>query len=397
LKPSTRATFESILSKHVPPAGDRLHCRTWHTRTSPSAYPASSNPLSPSTLRHVHRVFSLLLDLAVRSSRIHRNPAPGARLPRVQIAEKRFLSQQEVNALAQAAGDYRVAVLLLSYCGLRWGELAALKLSRVDLLRHRLSVAEAVSEVHGKLIWGTPKSHQARSVPIPGFLVDDLTVAMAGKAPDALIVVSTRRAVLPNLNFRRDVFDPAATAVGLDGLTPHELRHPSASLAVSAGANVKAVQRMLGHASAAMTLDVYSGLFDDNLDGVAEQLDASVRVYSNVYRHASPAADSRKRRSLTCAFCGAAYRNRTDDLFTRREVHTRKGPHWSASAASTKATQVSQHDQIDVMYAQDTPTPTQVRLRRHREHMRIAVAHDVDGAVALVGGCLTVRIVRGDR
>jgi hypothetical protein len=66
------------------------------------------------------------------------------------------------------------------------GELAALKVSRVDLPRHRLSVAEAVSEVRGKLIWGTPKSHQARSVPIPGFLVDDLTVAMAGKAPAAL-------------------------------------------------------------------------------------------------------------------------------------------------------------------------------------------------------------------
>ena len=54
----------------------------------------------------------------------------------------------------------------------------------------------------------------------------------------------------------------------------HELRHTAASLAVSAGANVKAVQRMLGHASAAMTLDVYSGLFGDDLDVVAERLDA---------------------------------------------------------------------------------------------------------------------------
>jgi len=72
----------------------------------------------------------------------------------------------------------------------------------------------------------------------------------------------------------------AANAAGLEGLTPHELRHTAASLAVSAGANVKAVQRMLGHASAAMTLDVYSGLFDDDLDGVAERLDAGARVYS---------------------------------------------------------------------------------------------------------------------
>jgi integrase len=74
------------------------------------------------------------------------------------------------------------------------------------------------------------------------------------------------------------VFDPAAEDAGMAGLTPHELRHTAASLAVSAGANVKAVQKMLGHASAAMTLDIYSGLFDDDLDGVAERIDVLAAV-----------------------------------------------------------------------------------------------------------------------
>ena len=90
---------------------------------------------------------------------------------------------------------------------------------------------------------------------------------------DALVFTTWHGKPLRNLNFRRDVFDRAADDAGLHGLTPHELRHTAASLAVSAGANVKAVQRMLGHASAAMTLDVYSGLFDADLDGVAERLD----------------------------------------------------------------------------------------------------------------------------
>lgn len=58
----------------------------------------------------------------------------------------------------------------------------------------------------------------------------------------------------------------------LERLTPHDLRHTAASLAISAGANVKAVQKMLGHASAAMTLDVYADLFDDDLDAVGEAL-----------------------------------------------------------------------------------------------------------------------------
>jgi len=84
-------------------------------------------------------------------------------------------------------------------------------------MRRRLSVVEAVSEVRGKLIWGTPKSHQIRSVPIPRFLVDDLAVVMAGKAPGDLVFTTRRGAVLRNLNFRRDVFDAAATAAGAGG------------------------------------------------------------------------------------------------------------------------------------------------------------------------------------
>ena len=59
---------------------------------------------------------------------------------------------------------------------------------------------------------------------------------------------------------------------GLAPLTPHNLRDTAASLAVASGANVKSVQRMLGHASAAMTLDVYSGLFDAELDDVADRM-----------------------------------------------------------------------------------------------------------------------------
>ena len=70
-------------------------------------------------------------------------------------------------------------------------------------------------------------------------------------------------------------FAKAVTASGIPHATPHDLRHTAASLAVSAGANVKAVQKMLGHASAAMTLDVYADLFSDDLEAVATALDAA--------------------------------------------------------------------------------------------------------------------------
>src|SRR4030095_4914320 len=97
----------------------------------------------------------------------------------------------------------------------------------------------------------------------------------------------------------------------LEPMTIHDLRHTAASLAVSAGANVKAVQRMLGHASAAMTLDVYSDLFDDDLDAVSDRLDQAVAAAGvqnvssvtavnekkpQVDRNSGPLAASRERR-----------------------------------------------------------------------------------------------------
>ena len=65
----------------------------------------------------------------------------------------------------------------------------------------------------------------------------------------------------------------ALADAGLPRMTVHDLRHTAASLAIASGANVKAVQRMLGHASAAMTLDVYADLFDDDVDTVSAALD----------------------------------------------------------------------------------------------------------------------------
>ena len=74
--------------------------------------------------------------------------------------------------------------------------------------------------------------------------------------------------------FRRRAVAPAFRRVCLDHLTLDDLRHTAASLAIAAGANVKDFQAMLGHASAAMTLDTYAGLFDDSLDDVADPMDA---------------------------------------------------------------------------------------------------------------------------
>lgn len=297
LKPTTRASYVSTLEVHVLPRwGSTPLNRVEHEDVAAWVSSMVAEGRSPSIVAKAHRVLSLMLALAVRGRRLTTNPADDVRLPRMRKPDKRFLTHEQVAQLASAAGsDWeadeglviagraqdRVLVLVMAYCGLRWGEASALRVGRVDLMRRRLEVAEAVSEVNGALTWGTPKGHKRRSVPVPKFVADALTEVMVGKGVDDLVFTTPRGAVLRRSNWRRDVFDRAASAVDLEGLTPHELRHTAASLGVQAGANVKAVQRMLGHASAAMTLDVYSGLFDDDLDGVADRLDEQGNVYGS--------------------------------------------------------------------------------------------------------------------
>jgi integrase len=96
--------------------------------------------------------------------------------------------------------------------------------------------------------------------------------------PDQLAFPGRNGSYVTNFEYRR-VFDPAAKDIGMEGLVPHELRHTCASLAIAAGANILAVQRLLGHDSATMTLDTYGHLFSDDLTQVAKSLDtAAVRA-----------------------------------------------------------------------------------------------------------------------
>ncbi len=166
-------------------------------------------------------------------------------------------------------------------------------------LRRRLTIQRAVTEVNGgRLDWNSPKNHERRTVPIPRFLAAELSIHLAGRPPEDLVFTAANGGVLRNRNARRDWFNAAAQAIGQPGLTPHELRHTAASLAVSAGANVKAVQRMLGHASAAMTLDRYADLFDDDLDAVADRPDAvhsrATRSSGKVIELAASTAETRR-------------------------------------------------------------------------------------------------------
>src|ERR1035437_5440976 len=194
--------------------------------------------LRPGTVRQTHRVLSLILDTAVADGLIARNPAAGAKLPRQVRTEPVFLTAQQVAELARASEPQDLPVLTLAFTGLRFGELAGLKVRRFDPVRRRLTVSESVTEVRGRLTWSTPKTHQTRSVPVPRTLATRIEELVQGRNPDEPIFRAPGGGVLRLRNWRMRVFDPARNAAGLRDLTPHDLRHTAASLAIASGANV---------------------------------------------------------------------------------------------------------------------------------------------------------------
>lgn len=274
VKPKTALSYRNLLDSLVLPEFGALPLTAIdHVSVARWVADLRTRGLSASRVRQAHIVLGMVLDMAVADRRVIRNEARGVKKPKMPARKRHhYLTHGELQALARASGEYRPLVLLLGYGGLRWGEATALRVGDLDISRRRLRVERAFSDVGGRLILGETKTHRGREVALPGFVVGEL-LPLTNRDASELLFLGPKGGPLRMDYWRRQVFNRACDACGITNLTPHGLRHTAASLAVAAGASVKAVQRMLGHQSAAMTLDVYADLFEQDLDNVANALD----------------------------------------------------------------------------------------------------------------------------
>jgi integrase len=199
--------------------------------------------------------------------------------------------------MSQAVPErYATLIYVLAYGGLRWGEAAALRRKRLNILRHRLEVVESLSDVDGHLQFGSTKTHQVRRIAIPQSLSRRLLEhleAFVDRDRNALVFTSPEGEPLRLPNFRRRVWWPALDKVGMPrSVRIHDLRHTCASLLIAEGTHPKAVQQHLGHSSISVTLDRYGHLFPDEQDRLAQTLD---RLMQPKRAHLSPSfVDDRK-------------------------------------------------------------------------------------------------------
>jgi integrase len=218
-----------------------------------------------------------VLKFAVKAKHLAASTAEGIELPHLPESEQRYLTHYQLHRRAVASGRLRTLVLVLGLCGLRFGESAALRVADVDISARRIRVRRSVTYVRKTgLIEGETKNHTSRTVPIPAFVARLLATEIADKDAATLVFPSARSDGYLTLGQARYTFQKAtATVEGCEGVRLHDLRHTCASLAISAGANVKVVQRLLGHKTAVLTLDRYGHLFPDDLDAVADAFDSA--------------------------------------------------------------------------------------------------------------------------
>ncbi|WP_270485626.1 tyrosine-type recombinase/integrase [Gordonia jacobaea] len=312
---ATAASYANVWTKHVKPRWghvplaqvDHDEIVMWVGGLTDGTVETSDRKLSASAVRHAHAVLHQILALAVRSKRLRSNPASDVPLPAMAPTEKVFLDPAEIERLGRAA-DYLTATVrsriaagkasatpaewsavevpmspnglalrVLGLCGLRFGELSGLRVSRVDLDRRRLVIDTAVSEVSGRIVIGAPKNRKSREVPVPAALVAPLRAQIADREPGDYVFTTATGGPLRRGNFSKRVFAPARDLAEIDGdATLHSLRHSFASITLTSGVPPKQVQEWMGHHSLKLTADVYGHLFASETDRALALLDRAI-------------------------------------------------------------------------------------------------------------------------
>lgn len=279
LRPSSRARSEGILhGRLLPRFGGRRMESLRSTDVRAFVAELSAEGLSPGSVRKVYNVLRAMLRAAVEADVIGRSPCLGVNLPPLKRRESRFLEAVELELLARELNErYAALILTAGYTGLRWGELAGLKRTRLNLLRRRIDVVETVVEISGQLVTGPPKTGE-RSVTLTARLAEILEEHLAQhRDKEGYVFGALEGGPLRRSNFMRRHFHKAVERAGLTRMRFHDLRHTAAALAIAAGAHPLEIKTRLGHSSIQTTLNVYGHLFKSLDERLAESLDAAQR------------------------------------------------------------------------------------------------------------------------
>jgi integrase len=227
-------------------------------------------PLAPKTVRHIAFTVQGCLKQAVDWDILAKNPMKKVRKPKVPRRRPKVVDREGFDALLAKCADRRIfpLIVLAAATGMRRGELLALEWADVDWGKATLEVSKSLEETKAGLRVKSTKSGHARRFAVPAEVLDVLREHQRAQEEDRQLYGPDYARL--NLIFARpdgQFYNPdklgvrvrrAMQAAGLEGVSLHSLRHSHASELLSQGAPITAVAERLGHASANITLGIYS-------------------------------------------------------------------------------------------------------------------------------------------
>ena len=288
LRPATQNTYESTIYQHIIPQLGKIPLCKLTQKDLQQFYAHLKKEgrlvrteqfgkgLSDRMVRMCHAKCRAALDQAVQENLIRSKPAVGCKLPPKRSREMQVLSRQELQRFlmqAKADGYFELFLLDLS-TGLRRGELLALQWSDLDLDTGTLSVTKQVYEVNGKMQLSVPKTKASiRKLVLPPAVVEvfreyrkTAKSRWLFPSPKNLDMPLTPGSMLRRLHI---ILERA----GCKQIRFHDLRHTFATMALENGMDIKTLSAMLGHVSAATTLDIYTHITGDMLSEAAAKID----------------------------------------------------------------------------------------------------------------------------
>lgn len=298
VSPKTHSRYEELLMKNVAPV---LGSVTLNKLTASKIDAAWSQllesgrrngkgGLSPRTVHHCRRVMLTAMEQAVKWDLLKKNPVSITRPPKVERAKMEAYGAAQTGEMLFALKDTRMHIpaLLAALCGLRRGEILALRWHHIDLVSAVMAVRESAEQVGTEVRYKTPKSGKARTVALSSSVIEELRrhrVAQAeeqlklGIRPDADAFVVAQidgKPIKPNSLTHEWTRQIAKTA--LPQIRFHDLRHSHATQLLAAGVHPKIASERLGHSTIGITLDLYSHVMPGMQANAAEQVDAAIKA-----------------------------------------------------------------------------------------------------------------------
>ncbi len=246
--------------------------------------------LSPRTVGHMHRVLKEALGQAVKWELLHRNACDAVTPPKVEWKPMTTYDVAQTADLVEALrGDpVYVPAMLAVLCGLRRGEICALRWRNVDLANRQMSVVESLEQTEDGLRFKSPKSGKGRTVALSETVVEELRLHRLRRVQDFLklgqrladddLVLGRPDGSMVTPIWISQNWPKAVAKTSLPRIRFHDLRHAHATHMLANGVHPKVASERLGHSRIGITLDTYQHVMPGMQEEAAATVDAALQA-----------------------------------------------------------------------------------------------------------------------